>query len=112
MARFCVAVGVTACTALLTVALRGSVEVAFAGLALAYASQLSGIFQYTVRLSTETEARFTSVERINNYIKVSCRGIPNYFEVKIFNPIYCTYLIYNRLGGHVAKSLGLDKRIS
>ena len=45
-------------------------EAAFAGLALAYASQLSGIFQYTVRLSTETEARFTSVERIQSYITV------------------------------------------
>ncbi|KAF2351590.1 ABC transporter type 1 transmembrane domain [Trinorchestia longiramus] len=63
------ALSVTACTALLTVLLRGQVEAAFAGLALAYASQLSGIFQYTVRLSTETEARFTSVERIQSYIE-------------------------------------------
>lgn len=32
--------------------------------------QLTGLFQFTVRLLTETEARFTSVERINHYIKV------------------------------------------
>ncbi|XP_047739552.1 ATP-binding cassette sub-family C member 5 [Hyalella azteca] len=63
------ALGVTTCTAILTVLLRGQVAAAFAGLALAYSSQLSGIFQYTVRLSTETEARFTSVERIQSYIE-------------------------------------------
>lgn len=57
-------------TAILSLILRGSVEASFAGLALAYAAQLSGIFQYTVRLSTETEARFTSVQRISNYTKV------------------------------------------
>lgn len=33
--------------------------------------QLTGLFQFTVRLLSETEARFTSVERINHYIKVS-----------------------------------------
>ncbi|CAL4064557.1 unnamed protein product, partial [Meganyctiphanes norvegica] len=60
---------VTASTAMLSLLLRGSVDAAFAGLALAYSAQLSGIFQFTVRLSTETEARFTSVQRINNYIK-------------------------------------------
>lgn len=32
--------------------------------------QLTGLFQFTVRLLTETEARFTSVERITHYIKV------------------------------------------
>lgn len=32
--------------------------------------QLTGLFQFTVRLLTETEARFTSVERIHHYIKV------------------------------------------
>ncbi|KAK8748457.1 hypothetical protein OTU49_016157, partial [Cherax quadricarinatus] len=60
---------VTSCTAVLTLLLRGSVEASFAGLALAYSAQLSGIFQYTVRLSSETEARFTSVQRIMNYSK-------------------------------------------
>ena len=32
--------------------------------------QLTGLFQFTVRLASETEARFTSVERIDHYIKV------------------------------------------
>lgn len=35
--------------------------------------QLTGLFQFTVRLASETEARFTSVERINHYIKVRMR---------------------------------------
>lgn len=33
--------------------------------------QLTGLFQFTVRLLSEMEARFTSVERINHYIKVN-----------------------------------------
>lgn len=33
--------------------------------------QLTGLFQFTVRLASETEARFTSVERIHHYIQVS-----------------------------------------
>lgn len=32
--------------------------------------QLTGLFQFTVRLASETEARFTSVERIHHYIQV------------------------------------------
>uniref|UniRef100_A0A8C1ZUX7 ATP-binding cassette sub-family C member 5 n=1 Tax=Cyprinus carpio TaxID=7962 RepID=A0A8C1ZUX7_CYPCA len=36
--------------------------------------QLTGLFQFTVRLLSETEARFTSVERINHYIKVEICG--------------------------------------
>ena len=31
---------------------------------------MTGIFQFTVRLLAETEARFTSVQRIHHYIKV------------------------------------------
>uniref|UniRef100_A0A8C6TDA5 Si:ch211-221f10.2 n=1 Tax=Neogobius melanostomus TaxID=47308 RepID=A0A8C6TDA5_9GOBI len=42
---------------------------AYAGLAISYAVQLTGLFQFTVRLLAETEARFTSVERISHYIK-------------------------------------------
>ncbi|XP_076005263.1 ATP-binding cassette sub-family C member 5 [Genypterus blacodes] len=42
---------------------------AYAGLAISYVVQLTGLFQFTVRLLAETEARFTSVERINHYIK-------------------------------------------
>ncbi|XP_037076483.1 multidrug resistance-associated protein 5-like [Pollicipes pollicipes] len=60
-------VTITALTAVFVLATHGSVPAAFAGLALAYAAQLSGLFQFTVRLSSETEARFTSVERIDAY---------------------------------------------
>lgn len=33
--------------------------------------QLTGMFQFTVRLMSELEARFTSVERMDHYIKVN-----------------------------------------
>ncbi|KAI1884962.1 hypothetical protein AGOR_G00215300 [Albula goreensis] len=56
-------------TALLIVLLHGQIPPAYAGLAISYAIQLTGLFQFTVRLLSETEARFTSVERINHYIK-------------------------------------------
>uniref|UniRef100_A0A3B4B7U0 ATP-binding cassette sub-family C member 5 n=1 Tax=Periophthalmus magnuspinnatus TaxID=409849 RepID=A0A3B4B7U0_9GOBI len=55
--------------ALLIVLMRNQIPPAYAGLAMSYAVQLTGLFQFTVRLVTETEARFTSVERINHYIK-------------------------------------------
>lgn len=58
-------------TAGLVVALRGVVPPAFAGLALAYSNQLSGITQHAVRLASEAEARFTSVQRIHNYLSVT-----------------------------------------
>uniref|UniRef100_A0AAR2K3M6 ATP-binding cassette sub-family C member 5 n=1 Tax=Pygocentrus nattereri TaxID=42514 RepID=A0AAR2K3M6_PYGNA len=57
--------------ALLIVFMHGHIPPAYAGLAISYAVQLTGLFQFTVRLLSETEARFTSVERINHYIKVS-----------------------------------------
>ncbi|XP_035267041.1 multidrug resistance-associated protein 5 [Anguilla anguilla] len=56
-------------TALLIVLMHGQIPPAYAGLAISYAIQLTGLFQFTVRLLAETEARFTSVERINHYIK-------------------------------------------
>ncbi|XP_036403959.1 multidrug resistance-associated protein 5 [Megalops cyprinoides] len=55
--------------ALLIVLLHGQIPPAYAGLAISYAIQLTGLFQFTVRLLAETEARFTSVERITHYIK-------------------------------------------
>lgn len=73
------AVCVTSCTALLALFLRGAVDASFAGLALAYAAQLSGIFQYTVRLSTETEARFTSVQRLSDCSKVHMKCIESLY---------------------------------
>ncbi|XP_030840128.1 multidrug resistance-associated protein 5-like [Strongylocentrotus purpuratus] len=42
---------------------------AFAGLALAYSVQFLGTFQFSVRIFTFTQARFTSIERITEYIK-------------------------------------------
>ncbi|XP_056625623.1 ATP-binding cassette sub-family C member 5 isoform X4 [Triplophysa dalaica] len=54
---------------LLIVFMHGQIPPAYAGLAISYAVQLTGVFQFTVRLLSETEARFTSVERMNHYIK-------------------------------------------
>ncbi|XP_045054550.2 ATP-binding cassette sub-family C member 5 isoform X2 [Desmodus rotundus] len=56
-------------TGLMIVLMHGHISPAYAGLAISYAVQLTGLFQFTVRLATETEARFTSVERINHYIQ-------------------------------------------
>lgn len=58
-------------TAFLTIFLHGQVPPALAGLALSYAAHISGVFQYTLRLVSEIEIRFISVERISSYIKVS-----------------------------------------
>uniref|UniRef100_A0A8C2XHS4 ATP-binding cassette sub-family C member 5 n=1 Tax=Cyclopterus lumpus TaxID=8103 RepID=A0A8C2XHS4_CYCLU len=55
--------------ALLIVFMHNQIPPAYAGLAISYAVQLTGLFQFTVRLLTEAEARFTSVERIDHYIK-------------------------------------------
>ncbi|KAK2495655.1 hypothetical protein MC885_014567 [Smutsia gigantea] len=56
-------------TGLMIVLMHGQISPAYSGLAISYAVQLTGLFQFTVRLASETEARFTSVERINHYIK-------------------------------------------
>nr|KAF7429749.1 hypothetical protein H0235_006147 [Vespula pensylvanica] len=56
-------------TAFLIIFLKGKIPAALAGLAMAYATQISGVFQYTVRLMSETEVRFISMERINYYLK-------------------------------------------
>ncbi|KAI1235931.1 hypothetical protein IHE44_0002024 [Lamprotornis superbus] len=50
-------------TGLMIVLMHGQIPPAYAGLAISYA------VQFTVRLASETEARFTSVERIDHYIK-------------------------------------------
>lgn len=51
------------------------------GLGLSYAIQLTGMLQYVVRQATEVEARFTSVERLQEYItectSESPRRLPN-----------------------------------
>lgn len=64
-----ISISLITAVALLIVFMHNQIPPAYAGLALSYAVQLTGLFQFTVRLLTETEARFTSVERINHYIK-------------------------------------------
>ncbi|XP_075706438.1 ATP-binding cassette sub-family C member 5-like [Rhinoderma darwinii] len=64
-----ISLAVSTLTAVCVVFMHGQIDPAYAGLAMSYAVQLTGLFQFTVRLAAETEARFTSVERINYYIK-------------------------------------------
>ncbi|XP_076138611.1 ATP-binding cassette sub-family C member 5 [Alosa pseudoharengus] len=64
-----ISVALISITALMIVVMHGRIPPAYAGLAISYAVQLTGLFQFTVRLATETEARFTSVERIHHYIQ-------------------------------------------
>uniref|UniRef100_A0A672RNR7 ATP-binding cassette sub-family C member 5 n=1 Tax=Sinocyclocheilus grahami TaxID=75366 RepID=A0A672RNR7_SINGR len=64
-----ICVALISITALMIVLMHGQIPPAYAGLAISYAVQLTGLFQFTVRLASETEARFTSVERIHHYIK-------------------------------------------
>uniref|UniRef100_A0A1A7WFJ8 ATP-binding cassette sub-family C member 5 n=1 Tax=Iconisemion striatum TaxID=60296 RepID=A0A1A7WFJ8_9TELE len=64
-----ISISLITAVALLIVFMHSQIPPAYAGLAISYAVQLTGLFQFTVRLLTETEARFTSVERINHYIK-------------------------------------------
>lgn len=71
-------------TAFLIILLKGQIPAALAGLAMAYATQISGVFQYTVRLMSETEVRFVSVERINYYLKnLEKEGTPKESLIKI-----------------------------
>ena len=58
----------------------GNISAASCGLALSYAAQLSGIFQFTVRLATDTEAKFVSVERMKNFLDQSMPEEPEIFE--------------------------------
>ncbi|XP_061748109.1 ATP-binding cassette sub-family C member 5 isoform X2 [Nerophis ophidion] len=77
-----ISISLITAVALLIVFMHQQIPPAYAGLALSYAVQLTGLFQFTVRLLTETEARFTSVERINHYIKTleseaPCKSSPS-----------------------------------
>jgi ABC-type multidrug transport system fused ATPase/permease subunit len=56
--------------ALSAAASRGVLSPALVSLSLAYALQLSGQFQWSVRQSAETETQFTSVERVLAYEKI------------------------------------------
>ncbi|CAG7822979.1 unnamed protein product, partial [Allacma fusca] len=65
------AVSVTATTAILVLVFHDVVTAASCGLALSYAAQLSGIFQFTVRMASEVEAKFVCVERLNTFLTLS-----------------------------------------
>ncbi|KAJ8412882.1 hypothetical protein AAFF_G00104640 [Aldrovandia affinis] len=53
---------------------------AMKGLALSYTIQLTGMLQYVVRLSTELEAKFTSVERLLEYITGCVAEAPRHIK--------------------------------
>ncbi|XP_062379986.1 ATP-binding cassette sub-family C member 12-like [Sardina pilchardus] len=59
---------VTLTVALFVVLSPDTISPSLKGLALSYTIQLTGMLQYVVRLSTELEAKFTSVERLMEYI--------------------------------------------
>lgn len=71
-----ISVALISVTALMMVLMHGLIPPAYAGLAISYAVQLTGLFQFTVRLASETEARFTSVERIHHYIQSLSQEAP------------------------------------
>ncbi|CAG2210271.1 ABCC5 [Mytilus edulis] len=54
-------------TGLLVIVNYESMTPALAGMALAFSIQMTGLFQFSIRMAIETEARFTSVERLNHY---------------------------------------------
>ncbi|XP_059187616.1 multidrug resistance-associated protein 5 [Centropristis striata] len=71
-----ISVALISITSLMMVLMHGQIPPAYAGLAISYAVQLTGLFQFTVRLASETEARFTSVERIHHYIQSLSQEAP------------------------------------
>ncbi|KAM4742656.1 ATP-binding cassette sub-family C member 5 isoform 2-T3 [Anableps anableps] len=71
-----ISVSLISMTALMMVLMHGQITPAYAGLAISYAVQLTGLFQFTVRLASETEARFTSMERIHHYIQSLSQEAP------------------------------------
>lgn len=68
---FVLLVSIIGITASFVVAFHGLVPAAFAGLALAYSGQFSGMLQYAVRLAVDTESRFMSVQRLHTYLQVN-----------------------------------------
>lgn len=70
----------------MVVLLKGQVPAALAGLALTYAAHISGVFQYTIRLLSETESRFISVERMQTAIQV-----PTFFIC--FISVFCMKMV-------------------
>lgn len=64
---------------LMVVLIKGTLPPAFLGLVLTYSIRMTTLLQFTVRQVAETEARFTSVERISYYI----RSVPSEAEPEI-----------------------------
>uniref|UniRef100_A0A158R5R5 ABC transmembrane type-1 domain-containing protein n=1 Tax=Syphacia muris TaxID=451379 RepID=A0A158R5R5_9BILA len=64
-------VAITFTVAILMVLFVGRVSPAECGMALAFAMQMSGVFQFAVRTYTDLEAKMTSVERVAYYSNVS-----------------------------------------
>jgi len=62
-------VAVTFIVSLMIVILTKSITPADAGMALAFALQMSGVFQFAVRSQTELESKLTAVERVSYYYK-------------------------------------------
>lgn len=71
-AAICVSVA-----ALLVVLLRNTISPGLAGVVLVQSLQLTGFFQFGVRLAAETENYFTSVERIQAYSKLPTEADPD-----------------------------------
>ncbi|CEF69745.1 Canalicular multispecific organic anion transporter 1 [Strongyloides ratti] len=94
---------ITTCVAVFIIWLTGVVNPAEAGMALAFAIQMSGIFQFAVRSQTELEAKLTSVERISYYFnsitqetRSNTRNVPQSWPTKgdiIFENLRMRYRI-------------------
>jgi ABC-type multidrug transport system fused ATPase/permease subunit len=55
----------------LSVALKSTIDIGLIGFAMVYTIQLSGLFQWTVRMSVEVEVLMTAIERISSYASLS-----------------------------------------
>lgn len=85
---------ITFITSFLVAFLKGEVAPAYAGLALTYSAQICGVLQFTIRLLSENEARFISVERIQNNIEVSVYvfNLQALIVRKVFQSMCCLLL--------------------
>lgn len=64
---------------IITISMHGDINPEDAALALTYVLSMASIFQYTMRLTAEVEARFTSVERIHRQV-VFCSKIIQFYS--------------------------------
>uniref|UniRef100_A0A0N4ZVZ5 ABC transmembrane type-1 domain-containing protein n=1 Tax=Parastrongyloides trichosuri TaxID=131310 RepID=A0A0N4ZVZ5_PARTI len=101
---------ITTCVGVFIIWLTGTVNPAEAGMALAFAIQMSGIFQFAVRSQTELEAKLTAVERISYYVNTvtqetrsNTRNVPQSWPSK--GDIVCEKL---RMRYRINMNLALD----